>query len=54
MAETNSAVFIESIPTCELVWELEKRFGVEKITAKPYQDVEIKVNGPAIILIVTD
>ena len=44
----------ESITTYELVRELQKRPGVEKKTAKPYQDLSIKVNGPAIILIVTD
>lgn len=40
--------------TNELVSALEQRPGVEKVIAEPYQDVEIKVNGPAIILIVTD
>lgn len=42
------------VSTRELVEELERHPGVEKITAQPYQDVEIKVNGPAVILIVTD
>lgn len=45
---------LSSISTYELVEELEHRVGVEKITAQPYRDVEIKVNGPAVILIVTD
>ena len=40
--------------TRELVEELEHREGVETQTAKPYQDLEIKVNGPAIVLVVTD
>lgn len=42
------------VPTKDLVSELEKREGVETTTAEPYQDVEIKVNGPAIILVVID
>ena len=45
---------LETVSTRALVLELERRAGVEKKTAKPYQDVEIKVNGPAIILVVTD
>ena len=40
--------------TRELVEELEYREGVETQTAKPYQDLAIKVNGPAIVLVVTD
>jgi hypothetical protein len=50
----NSENTLDQFSTRELVLELERREGVEKKTAKPYQDVEIKVNGPAIILIVTD
>lgn len=45
---------LQQTSTHELVEELGHRLGVEKITAQPYQDVEIKVNGPAVILIVTD
>lgn len=45
---------LKETSTRELVDELECRLGVERITAQPYQDVEIKVNGPAVILIVTD
>lgn len=37
-----------------LVEELSKRDGVEVTIAKPYKDIEIKANGPAIALIVTD
>lgn len=37
-----------------LVEELSKRDGVEVTIAKPYKDIEIKTNGPAIALIVTD
>ena len=38
----------------ELLSELIKRQGVETTIAEPYQDAEVKVNGPAIIAIVTD
>lgn len=47
-------VNLTSVSTRELVDELKHRLGVETTTAKPYQGVEIKVNGPAVILIVTD
>ena len=40
--------------TEELVTELRKREGVETTVADPYQDVEVKASGPAIILVVTD
>ncbi len=45
---------LETVPTCELVKELEKREGVETIAAEPYQDVQVKVNGSAIALVVID
>lgn len=41
-------------PTCDLVKELQTREGVETTIAEPYQDAEVKVNGPAIVLVVTD
>lgn len=41
-------------PTCALVEELRKREGVETTIAEPYEDVRIHVNGPAIVLKVTD
>ena len=40
--------------TCDLVDELRKREGVETHIAEPYQDVTISINGPAIVLVVTD
>ena len=40
--------------TSELVAELEKREGVEKTTAEPYEKKKITVEGPAIILVVVD
>lgn len=45
---------LTTVPTCELVEELEKRAGVETTIAEPYQDVQVKVNGPAIVLVVID
>lgn len=38
----------------ELVEELKSREGVETEYAEPHQDKTITVNGPAIILVVTD
>lgn len=47
--------------TCELVEEMGKREGVEKIIVEPYADYEINANGtrisgtgPAVILLVAD
>lgn len=47
--------------TAELVRELKTRLGVQTMIVMPYQDAYVKVdpfhydvNGPAIILIVTD
>lgn len=40
--------------TYELVEELKKRAGVEVYQAEPYEDKEVKVNGPAQILVVVD
>ena len=45
---------LEKFKTCELVKELRGREGVETKIAEPYQDIDIKINGPAIVLIVTD
>lgn len=41
-------------PTKELVDELRRRKGVESKIAEPYEDVTVQVNGPAIVLVVTD
>lgn len=45
---------LSAVPTCDLVKELCRRQGVEAMTAEPYEDVKILVNGPAIVLKVTD
>lgn len=45
---------LESVSTVDLVRELTRREGVKTTTAEPYQDVQIKVNGPAVVLEVID
>ena len=45
---------LATVSTRDLVEELEKREGVETTIAEPYQDVQVKVNGPAIVLVVID
>lgn len=45
---------LSNIKTCELVEELKGREGVETEYAEPYQDTKVSINGPAVILIITD
>lgn len=45
---------LSQVETAELVEELSQREGVERTIAEPYQDVQVKVNGPAIVLVVID
>lgn len=45
---------LSEVKTCDLVAELEKRECVEKVWAEPCQSKDITVEGPAVILIVTD
>ena len=45
---------LKNINTCELVRELMKREGVEMTKAEPYEDTTVSVNGPAVVLVVTD
>lgn len=45
---------LKSYGTHELVEELKKREGVETHQAEPYTDLDFTVNGPALIIIVTD
>lgn len=42
------------VSTCDLVDELKTREGVAVEYAEPYRDISVKVNGPAVILVVTD
>lgn len=44
----------EYLETCELVEELKNREGVETHIAEPYKDLTVNVNGPAVVLVVTD
>lgn len=45
---------LKNFRTCELVEELKKREGVETHMAEPYGNVELEVDGPAIVLVVID
>lgn len=45
---------LKNVPTAQLVAELSNREGVEATITEPYQDAEVKVNGPAIVLVVID
>nr|DAD66424.1 MAG TPA: hypothetical protein [Myoviridae sp. ctSyg22]DAP62734.1 MAG TPA: hypothetical protein [Caudoviricetes sp.] len=45
---------IKEIPTCELVEELAKREGVEKIEIEPYKVKIKKLEGPMIVLKIID
>ncbi len=47
-------IALENIPTHILVEELEKRDGVKKEIAEPYQQLSVDVDGPAIVFVVTD
>lgn len=51
---TNKLKELKSAMTCDLVRALQSREGVEVKIAEPYQDVDIHVNGPAIVLVVID
>lgn len=45
---------LENYKTCELVEELKMREGVKTHVAEPYEDVSVRVNGPAIVFVVID
>ena len=45
---------LKNVPTAQLVAELSNRDGVEATIAEPYQDAEVKVHGPALVLVVID
>ena len=45
---------LKNASTAELVSELSGREGVRIEVAKPYEDIEVSVNGPAIVLTVID
>ena len=46
--------FVKSIPTCDLVRELEKREGVETTVLEPYDRRKFEFEGAAIILNIID
>lgn len=45
---------LKEVSTKDLVEELKTREGVEATIAEPYKDSEVRVSGPAIILVVID
>lgn len=45
---------IEIVPTADLITELRKREGVKTTVVDSYQDAAVSVNGPALVLVVTD
>ena len=45
---------LKEVSTEELVSELFNREGVKGIIAEPYQQLNLPVNGPAIVLVVVD
>lgn len=45
---------LDNVSTADLVRVLSAREGVKVEIAKPYEDLEILVNGPAIVLTVID
>jgi hypothetical protein len=47
-------VNLENVPTANLITEFRKREGVETTVVEPYQDAAVSVNGPALVLVVTD
>ena len=53
VSEANSTE-LENTTTAALVEELKKREGVDTRIVEPYVDFDVKVNGPAIVLIVVD
>lgn len=52
--EETKANGLERFKTCELVEELKKREGVKEVWAEPHAQKEFSIDGPAIVLIVTD
>lgn len=45
---------LEDIKTCDLVDELKRREGVDSYLAEPHKDFELKLSGPAVVLVVID
>ena len=47
-------IVLNQISTSCLVEELKKREGVETKVVEPYKNQTIKINGPAVVLVVID
>lgn len=45
---------LTDVKTSALVEELKTREGVEVKTAEPYEGVTVRVNGPVVVLVITD
>ena len=45
---------LKAVSTKQLVAELKRREGVETIIAEPYQSIESKIEGPAIVMVIND
>ena len=45
---------LAEISTKDLVEELKGREGVEATIVEPYRDSKVVVNGPSVVLVVTD
>lgn len=45
---------LKQFSTKELVKELETREGVASTTVEPYEDEQIDVEGPSVVLVITD
>lgn len=45
---------MKNIKTCDLVEELSKREGVEKIVIAPYEKEKIELEGPIVVLKIID
>lgn len=54
MIRTNKVKLLKDYKTCELIKELKEREGVIAHWAEPYEDKEVKINGPALVLIIKD
>lgn len=49
-----SKTISEDLATKEIVDILSGREGVEKTIAEPYENIQVSIDGPAIVLTVTD
>lgn len=52
--ELNTRNEMSKYKTCELITELKRRDGVNTHFVEPYENFNVSVNGPAVILVVVD